>query len=55
VVLNGIAGDGSEANTTFYVTDPGSGPTPLNLQGLNAMFEAVGASQPGDGLIIWHR
>ena len=55
VVLNGMVGDGTEANTTFYVTDPWSGPTPLNLQGLNAMFEAVGASQPGDGLIIWHR
>jgi hypothetical protein len=54
VVVNGAQGDGTEDGTTFYVTDPWAGPETLSLTGLNALFEAVGASQPGDGLVIWH-
>jgi hypothetical protein len=54
VVLNGVQGDGSAENTTFHITDPWDGPTAATLQGLNAMFEKLGAQQPGDGLIIWH-
>jgi ABC-type bacteriocin/lantibiotic exporter with double-glycine peptidase domain len=54
VVVNGAQGDGTEDGTIFYVTDPWSGPETLSLNGLNALFEAVGAAQPGDGLVIWH-
>ena len=55
VVLNGMKGDGTEAGTVFYVTDPWSGPSEVGINGLAAMFEALDAHQPGDGLIIWHR
>ncbi len=54
VVVNGVQGDGTEDGTMFYITDPWDGPTTRGLNGLNAMFEAVGGSQPGDGLIVWH-
>jgi hypothetical protein len=54
VVLNGMSGDGSADGTTFLITDPWAGPTTTSLSGLAAMFEAVGAQQPGDGLVIWH-
>jgi hypothetical protein len=55
VVLNGVHGDGTSDGTSFYITDPWDGPTTAGLNGLNAMFEALDAQQPGDGLIIWHR
>jgi len=54
VVVNGAKGDGTPEGTVFYITDPWSGPSTMGLDGLDAMFEAVGAHQPGDGLIIWH-
>jgi hypothetical protein len=54
VVLNGAQGDGTAEGTRFYVTDPWSGPTTAGLDGLAAMFEALNAHQPGDGLVIWH-
>jgi hypothetical protein len=55
VVLNGVHGDGTPEGTTFYITDPWSGSTTTDVNGLAAMFEAIDARQPGDGLIIWHR
>jgi hypothetical protein len=55
VVVNGVHGDGTSEGTSFYVTDPWSGPTATGLTGLAAMFEALDTRQPGDGLIIWHR
>lgn len=54
VVVNGVQGDGTEEGTTFYITDPWDGPTTTGVNGLAAMFEAVDAAQPGDGLVIWH-
>jgi hypothetical protein len=54
VVVNGVQGDGTTQGTSFSITDPWAGPTTTDLNGLDAMFEAVGAQQPGDGLIIWH-
>lgn len=55
VVVNGVEGDGTPEHTKFHVTDPWRGAESMPLDGLNAMFEALGTSQPGDGLIIWHR
>ena len=55
VVLNGVHGDGTPEGTTFYITDPWNGSTTTDVNGLAAMFEAIDAQQPGDGLIIWHR
>jgi Papain-like cysteine protease AvrRpt2 len=54
IVVNGVQGDGTPEGTAFYVTDPWDGPSTMGLNGLEEMFEKVGAQQPGDGLIIWH-
>jgi hypothetical protein len=55
VVLSGVHGDGTPEGTTFYFADPLYGSTTTDVTGLDAMFEAIDARQPGDGLIIWHR
>jgi hypothetical protein len=54
-VLNGVEGDGTANDSTFYITDPWDGQTTVSVRGLPAVFDKLGTMQPGDRLFLWHK